>query len=109
MIDTSLFPHQSFPVRLEVTQENRICWFKDKVDLQKHIDRYKLDKRKIKVFYRDEKSTEPSKDDPPKVRQRTPKNSAGSTNTGRKRTKSVDKPRNAVGTPKAKPKPRKPK
>ena len=53
MIEPQLFPYPSMPVRLEVPQENRICWFRDDYDLQKHLTRYKLDKRKIKIFYRD--------------------------------------------------------
>ena len=59
MTEPSLFPYESFAIRLEKKEENRICWFKDDYDLQKHLIRYKLDKRKIKVFYRD---GEPSKD-----------------------------------------------
>jgi hypothetical protein len=53
MIEPQLFPYPSMPVRLEVTEENRVCWFRDDYDLQKHLTRYKLDKKKIKIFYRD--------------------------------------------------------
>ena len=53
MIETSLFPYSNFGVRLEQKDENKIAWFKDDYDLQKHIDRYKLDKRKIKILYRE--------------------------------------------------------
>jgi hypothetical protein len=41
------------PVRLEIKEENRVCWFRDNYDLQKHLNRSKLDKRKIKIIYRD--------------------------------------------------------
>jgi hypothetical protein len=41
------------PVRLEIKEENRVCWFRDDYDLQKHLNRSKLDKRKIKIIYRD--------------------------------------------------------
>ena len=55
MIEPQLFPYPSMPVRLEVPQENRICWFCDEYHLQTYLTRYKLDKRKIKIFYRDAK------------------------------------------------------
>ena len=61
MIDTSLFPYENFGVRLEIKAENRICWFKDDYDLQKHLTRYKLDKRTIKIDYRDGEPTVRSK------------------------------------------------
>jgi hypothetical protein len=38
MIDTTLFPYQNHPVRLEVLLENRIAWFQDDFYLQKYID-----------------------------------------------------------------------
>jgi hypothetical protein len=56
-----LFPYESFGVRLEHINEKRICWFKDDYELQKYLERYKLDKRTIKIDYRDEKPTDTSK------------------------------------------------
>lgn len=102
MIDTSLFPYESFPIRLDQKDENRICWFKDEVDLQKHLDRYKLDKRKITVSYRDGKPVEPGKTNKKKVRQAPGKSSDGSGSGTRRRTKSVDAPRNTTRTRKPK-------
>ena len=61
MIDTSLFPHQNYPVRLEVLLENRIAWFQDNFYLQKYIERTKLKSKDIKVLYRDEQSIKSSK------------------------------------------------
>jgi hypothetical protein len=54
MIDTSLFPYQNHPVRLEVLLENRIAWFQDDFYLQKYITSTKLKSKDIKVLYRDE-------------------------------------------------------
>ena len=102
MTEPSLFPYENFPVRLEQKAENRICWFKDDYDLQKHLIRYKLDKRTIKIDYRDGEPVVPSKKHKGSVEQKSkPKNnrSAGSV---RKRKSSVDSTRNAVGSTKRK-------
>lgn len=53
VIDTSLFPYENFDVRLEIKEENRIAWFKDEYDLQKYLIRSRLDKRTLKIDYRD--------------------------------------------------------
>lgn len=89
MIDTSLFPYENFPVRLEQKGENRICWFKDDHDLQKHINRYKLDKRTIKIDYRDEPPVT-SKRNKRSVEQKSKSKSDGSSGAVRKRKSSVD-------------------
>lgn len=102
MIETSLFPYENFGVRLEQKNENRICWFKDKVDLQKHLDRYKLDKRTLKIDYRDEEPVQSSKTNKAKVRQGTTKDSNRSSDTSKKRTKKLDKPGNTTRTRKPK-------
>ena len=102
MTEPSLFPYENFPVRLEQKAENRICWFKDDYDLQKHLIRYKLDKRTIKIDYRDGEPVVRSKKHKGDVEQKSkPKNnrSAGSV---RKRKSSVDSTRNAVGSTKRK-------
>ena len=72
MTEPSLFPYENFPVRLEQKTENRICWFKDDYDLQKHLIRYKLDKRTIKIDYRDGEPVVSSKRNKRSVEQ-TPK------------------------------------
>lgn len=89
MISTSLFPYDSFPVRLEQKNENRVCWFKDDYDLQKHLNRYKLDKRTIKIDYRD-KPTVTSKKNKRSVEQNSKPKSNGSSGPVRKRKSSVD-------------------
>lgn len=72
MIDTSLFPYDNFPVRLQQKDENKVCWFKDEIDLQKYLNRYKLNEKTIKIDYRDGESIQPSKKNKRSVEQ-TPK------------------------------------
>jgi len=43
------FPHASFPWRLECSNSDIICHFQCEDHLQKHIDRYNLKPRNIKV------------------------------------------------------------
>lgn len=96
------FPYESFGVRLEIKTENRIAWFKDDIDLQKYLNRYKLDKRTIKIDYRDGepvKSDQKHKDD---VLSGTGKTSNRSTSRNRRSTKSVDSNRNTRSTRKPK-------
>ncbi len=95
MIDTSLFPYETFPVRLEIPLENRIAWFQDDYYLQKYIERTKLKSKDIKVLYRDEKPTRTSKTNKKKLQQGTTKSGDGGTSRPRRNTKDVD----AVGTP----------
>lgn len=91
MIETSLFPYSNFGVRLEQTDENRIAWFKDEYDLQKHIDRYKLDKRKIKILYRDdEQSLQSSKTNKRKLESKSKSKSNRSSSSVRKRKSNMD-------------------
>lgn len=109
--EENLFPHDQFPVRLELKSENRICWFKDTVDLQKYLERYKLDKRKVKIDYRDGEPTESGKGNKNKVRQRTGNTNSGSATTTRRSTKKLDSTKNTRNTSstrksKAKPKPK---
>jgi len=51
----NLFPHSEFPFRLEYMDGNDkiICWFSSKHYLDKHIKRYKLNKKKIKIDERE--------------------------------------------------------
>ena len=102
MTEPSLFPYENFPVRLEQKAENRICWFKDDYDLQKHLIRYRLDKRTIKIDYRDGEPVVRSKKHKGDVEQKSkPKGNRG-TGSVRKGKPSVDSTRNAVGTTKRK-------
>lgn len=69
MIDTSLFPYDSFGVRLEIPKENKIAWFKDDIDLQKHIDRYQIKSKEMTVIRKSELEVEE-----PKKKRGRPKN-----------------------------------
>ena len=104
MIDTSLFPYQSFGVRLEIPQENRIAWFSDDYELQKYLSRVKLKPKDIKVLYRDEKPTRTSKTNKKKLQQRVTPSSDGSANRPRRNTKDLDAVGTVSGTRKSKPK-----
>lgn len=92
MTEPALFPYESFGVRLEIKEENRLCWFKDDYDLQKYLTRYKLDKRKIKVDYRDGEPAKSGKKHKTSLEQRTTKNSGGSSGRNRGSTKKLDSP-----------------
>ena len=97
-----LFPYESFGVRLEHLNEKRICWFKDDYELQKYLERYKLDKRTIKIDYRDEKPVRRRKTDKGSVEQKPKPKSKGSSSSVRKRNSSVDSTRNTSSNSKRK-------
>ena len=95
---SSLFPHQTFPWRLEVNKDHHnvkgialtVCHFECEEHLQKYIDRYKLKSRDYKVSNRDGKSLKSSKKHKANVQSSTRKSSDGSTSSVRKRKSSVD-------------------
>jgi len=70
--------------------------------LQKHIARYKLKPKEIKVDYRDEKPTKPSKTNKTKVRQATEPTSNRSSGAVQKRKPSVGSSRNTPRNKKSK-------
>ena len=90
MIDTSLFPYQNHPVRLEVLQENRIAWFQDDFYLQRYIERTKLKSKDIKVLYRDEKPTRTIKTKQKSLQQTVEKDDHRSGSGHRRNTKDLD-------------------
>jgi hypothetical protein len=100
--NAELFPYESFGVRLEHINEKRICWFKDDYELQKYLERYKLDKRTIKIDYRDGQPTKPSEKRKRSVEQKPEPKSKGSSGTVRKRKSSVDSTRNTARNTKRK-------
>jgi hypothetical protein len=102
MIDTSLFPYSTFPVRLEIPQENRIAWFADDYELQKYLSRVKLKPKDIKVLYKNEKPTGTSKTNTKKLQQRVAPSSDGSANRPRRNTKDVDAGRTSNSSSKSK-------
>ncbi len=99
MIDTSLFPYENHPVRLEIPQENRIAWFQDDFYLQKYLSRVKLKPKDIKVLYRDER---PDKAKKKELQQGTTKTSSRSSGGNRRNTKDVDANRTTHRTRKSK-------
>ncbi len=97
-----LFPYESFGVRLEHINEKRICWFKDDYDLQKYLERYKLDKRTIRIDYRDGQPTKPSQKRKRSVEQKPESKSKGSSGAVRPRKSRVDSTGNTSRTTKRK-------
>jgi len=102
MISTELFPYESFGVRLEHINEKRVCWFKDDYDLQKYLERYRLDKRTIKIDYRDGEPTDTSKKRKRSMEQKPKPKGKGSSGTSKGRTTRVDSTRNTSRTTKRK-------
>jgi hypothetical protein len=104
MIETSLFPYENHPYRLEFGEkkEKTVCFFSCEEHLQKYLNRYKLDKRTLKIDYRDGEPSQSSKTNKTKVRQGTGKSSDGSTSRGKRSTKDLDASRNTNRTRKSK-------
>ena len=104
MISTELFPYETFPIRLEFGEKknNTICHFQCDEHLQKYLERYKLDKRTMKIDYRDGEPTQPSQKRKRNVEQKSGTKSKGSSGTVRKRKPSVDSVRNPVSTTRTK-------
>lgn len=63
MIDTSLFPYESFPFRLEFGKKKDItvCWFECEEHLNKYLKRYNLKEKDTKILYRDGKPEKPKR------------------------------------------------
>jgi len=104
MIDTSLFPYQNHPYRLEFGEKKNItiCYFSCEDHLQKYLTRHKLDKRTVKIDYRDEQPIQPSKKNKRNVEQKSQPKDDGSSGSVRKRKSNVDSFRNPTCTPKPK-------
>lgn len=100
--NVDLFPFESFGVRLDHKDENKICWFKDDYDLQKYLERYKLDKRTIRIDYRDGEPVKSSKKQQNSVQKGPGKSGNRSSGTSKGRTTSVDSTSNSSGTTKRK-------
>jgi len=104
MNNTELFPYESFPVRLEFGEKKNItiCHFECDEHLQKYLERYKLDKRTIKIDYRDGQSTKPSQKRKRSVEQKPKPKSKGSAGASKGRTTRLDSFRNTSRTTKSK-------
>ncbi len=68
MIDTSLFPHENHPIRLEFGEKKNgtICWFSCEEHLKRYLTRYRLDEKKVKIDYRDEQPKKRTRKSKPK-------------------------------------------
>ena len=104
MINTELFPYETFPIRLEFGEKKNttICHFQCQEHLDKYLERCKLDKRTIKIDYRDGEPTKPSQKRKRSVEQKPEPKSKGSSGTSKGRTTRVDSTRNTTGTTKRK-------
>jgi hypothetical protein len=104
MISTDLFPYEKFGYRLEFGEKKNttVCWFECQEHLDKYLERYKLDKKTLKIDCRDEKPPEPDKKHKRSVEQKPKPKSDGSKSPVRKRKPSVDSTRNTTRTPKSK-------
>ena len=104
MISTELFPYETFPIRLEFGEKknNTICHFQCEEHLQKYLERYRLDKRTIKIDYRDGEPTQPSQKRKRSVEQKPKSKSNRGSGAGKKRTASVDTSGNTTRTTKRK-------
>lgn len=98
-----LFPYKNHPFRLEFGEKKNttICWFECQEHLDKYLERYKLDKRTIKIDYRDE-PIDTSKKHKRSVEQKSKPESNGSASPVRKRKSSVDTSGNTARTTKRK-------
>ena len=104
MIDTSLFPYENHPYRLEFGEkkDKTVCFFSCNEHLQKYLNRYKLDKRTIKIDYRDGEPTKPSKANKNSVESRTGTTSSRSSSGSKRSTKKLDTPGTSRSTRKPK-------
>lgn len=132
MINTSLFPYSTMPIRLEHDDSQKgtvTCFFQCQEHLDKYLDRYKINRKKCVILKADEQSIQPSPTDKKPVRQRTRKDDSGSSSSTGGRTKKLDstgtvgktakpkakpkststKPKSKTTSTKPKPKPKKPK
>ena len=103
MISTDLFPYEKFGYRLEFGEKKNttVCLFECQEHLDKYLERYKLDKKTLKIDCRDEKPPEPDKKHKRSVEQKPKPKSDGSKSPVRKRKPSVDSTRNTTRTPKS--------
>jgi hypothetical protein len=104
VISTELFPYDKFGFRLEFGEKKNItvCWFECQEHLDKYLERYKLDKRTIKLDYRDEKSPVRSKKHKGDLEQKSQPKSNRSPGSVRKRKPSMDSTGNTSRTTKRK-------
>ena len=104
MISTELFPYETFPIRIEFGEKKNttICHFQCQEHLDKYLERYKLDKRTIKLDYRDGEPTQPSQKRKRSVEQKPKPKGKGSAGSVSKRRTRMDPASNSASTTKRK-------
>ena len=104
MISTELFPYDKFGFRLEFGEKKNstICWFECQEHLDKYLEKYRLDKRTIKIDYRDGEPVDTSKERKRGVEQKSKPKSKGSSGTSKGRKPSMDSTRNTTRSTKRK-------
>ena len=104
MISTELFPYETFPIRLEFGEKKNttVSYFQCQEHLDKYLERYKLDKRTIKIDYRDGEPVESGKKQQNSVQKRPRKSSDRSSGASKGRTTSLDSTRNTARNTKRK-------
>ena len=103
MISTEQFPYENHPYRLEFGEKKNptVCFFSCEEHLDKYLERYKLDKRTLKIDYRDEPVVV-SKKHKRSVEQKSKPKSDGGASAVRKRKPSVDSTGNTTRSTKSK-------
>jgi len=104
VISTELFPYETFPIRLEFGEKKHttVSYFQCQEHLDKYLERYKLDKRTIKLDYRDGEPVVRSKKHKRNLEQKPESKGNGSSSPVRKRKSSVDSARNTSRSTKGK-------
>ena len=104
MISTELFPYEKFGFRLEFGEKKNstVCFFECQEHLDKYLERYRLDRRTIKIDYRDGEPVDTSKKCKGSVEQKPKPKSKGSSSTSKGRKPRVDSSRNTTRSTKRK-------
>jgi len=104
MIETSFFPYENHPYRLEFGEKKNttVCYFSCEDHLQKYLTRYKLNKKNVKIDCYHEQSIQPSKKNKRSVEQKSEPKSNGSSSSVRRRKSSMDSTGNSNRAPKPK-------
>lgn len=108
MINTEMFPYENHPYRLEFGEKKNptVCYFSCEEHLQKYLNRYRLDKKTIKIDYRDGEPSKSDKTDKNNIQQGTRKTPSRSTSRSKGSAKKLDSAGTPSRTRKSKPKPK---
>ena len=92
VISTELFPYEKFGFRLEFGEKKNstVCFFECQEHLDKYLERYKLDKRTVKIDYRDGEPVKPGKKQQNSLQKRPRKTSNRSSSGSGRSAKKLD-------------------